>query len=126
MIEKDTRRYGQDAETRKMSHTVSVQEDTLVLEMDIKKQMEVVLAGREERVILQCVPLLGWNELKGRHHCRITGERGQPSARTAIFFFSTRVKFQRLLQACIPVRTTRLRMPVFSFDPSEHPPAFEK
>ena len=37
MIEKDTRRYGQDAETRKMSHTVSVQKDTLVLEMDIKK-----------------------------------------------------------------------------------------
>ena len=49
-----------------MSHSIlAVLGDTSVLEKDIKKQkqMEVVLAGGQEQVILQCAPPLRRNEL---------------------------------------------------------------
>ena len=62
--------------------------------------MEVVLAGGEEWIILQCAPpektdsqvqLVNVNSIhgKGGAYCRITHEQGRPSKR---------VKFQRLLQ----------------------------
>ena len=59
MIEKYMQHDSQDAETRKMSHSFfAVQENTSILERDIKELMEVVLAQGEEQVILQCAPPL--------------------------------------------------------------------